>query len=216
MHDVLEDTGITRQGMQVRFGSNIANLVEGVTKIGQYKPNVSAPAPNTTSTVEGRVHRQRQAETYRKLLLATAEDMRVILIKLADRLHNMETLKFLPSEKCQRVAKETLEIYAPIAHRLGIWRIMSRLEDLAFKHLYPSEYREIAELLNQKLAEREAYCERMVKLIRHELETRNIYADIHGRTKHIYSIYQKMQQKGTPFSEIRDLIGLRGSRQNRC
>ena len=209
MHDVLEDTGITRQGMQVRFGSNIANLVEGVTKIGQYKPNVSAPAPNTTSTVEGRVHRQRQAETYRKLLLATAEDMRVILIKLADRLHNMETLKFLPSEKCQRVAKETLEIYAPIAHRLGIWRIMSRLEDLAFKHLYPSEYREIAELLNQKLAEREAYCERMVKLIRHELETRNIYADIHGRTKHIYSIYQKMQQKGTPFSEIRDLIGLR-------
>ena len=209
MHDVLEDTGVTREEMQVRFGANIANLVEGVTKIGQYKPNVSAPAPTTTNTVEGRVHRQRQAETYRKLLLATAEDMRVILIKLADRLHNMETLKFLSSEKCQRVAKETLEIYAPIAHRLGIWRIMSRLEDLAFKHLYPAEYREIAELLNQKLAEREAYCDKMIKQIRQELEKHNIFADVHGRTKHIYSIYQKMQQKGTPFSEIGDLIGLR-------
>ena len=210
MHDVLEDTGITRQEMQVRFGANIANLVEGVTKIGQYHLNVSLlPAPVATTTVEDRVHRQRQAETYRKLLLATAEDMRVILIKLADRLHNMETLKFLSSEKCQRVAKETLEIYAPIAHRLGIWRIMSRLEDLAFKHLYPGEYRRIAELLNQKLDEREAYCEKMVKQIRQELENRSIFADVHGRTKHIYSIYQKIQQKGTPFSEIRDLVGLR-------
>ena len=209
MHDVLEDTGITRQEMQVRFGANIANLVEGVTKIGQYNLNVALPAPITTTTVEDRVHRQRQAETYRKLLLATAEDMRVILIKLADRLHNMETLKFLSSEKCQRVAKETLEIYAPIAHRLGIWRIMSRLEDLAFKHLYPGEYRKIAELLNQRLDEREAYCEKMVKQIRQELEKRDIFADVHGRTKHIYSIYQKIQQKGTPFSEIRDLIGLR-------
>ena len=210
MHDVLEDTGITRQEMQVRFGANIANLVEGVTKIGQYHLNVSLlPAPVATTTVEDRVHRQRQAETYRKLLLATAEDMRVILIKLADRLHNMETLKFLSSEKCQRVAKETLEIYAPIAHRLGIWRIMSRLEDLAFKHLYPGEYRRIAELLNQKLDEREAYCEKMVTQIRRELEKRSIFADVHGRTKHIYSIYQKIQQKGTPFSEIRDLVGLR-------
>ena len=209
MHDVLEDTGITRQEMQVRFGANIANLVEGVTKIGQYKLSIASQAPDTKSTVEHRVHRKRQAETYRKLLLATAEDMRVILIKLADRLHNMETLEFLSSEKCQRVAKETLEIYAPIAHRLGLWRIMGRLEDLAFKHLYPIEYRKIADLLNQKLAEREAYCENMVKQIRHELESRNVFADIHGRTKHIYSIYQKMRQKGTPFSEIRDLIGLR-------
>ena len=209
MHDVLEDTGITRQEMQVRFGANIANLVEGVTKIGQYKPSVASQAPRTTNTVEHRVYRQRQAETYRKLLLATAEDMRVILIKLADRLHNMETLKFLSSEKCQRIAKETLEIYAPIAHRLGIWSIMSRLEDLAFKHLYPVEYRKTAELLNQKLVEREAYCEKMVNQIRGELEKRNVFADVHGRTKHIYSIYQKMQQKGTPFSEIHDLIGLR-------
>ena len=209
MHDVLEDTSVTREELQVRFGANIANLIEGVTKIGQYRPSVGSPPTRTPITVEDRVHRKRQAETYRKLLLATAEDMRVILIKLADRLHNMETLKFLTSEKCQRIAKETLEIYAPIAHRLGIWRIMSRLEDLAFKHLYPAEYRKIADLLNQKLAEREAYCDKMVKQIRQVLEKRGVYADVHGRTKHIYSIYQKMQQKGTPFSEIRDLVGLR-------
>ena len=209
MHDVLEDTGITREELQVRFGANIANLVEGVTKIGQYRPRVGAPTTSTPITVEDRVHRKRQAETYRKLLLATAEDMRVILIKLADRLHNMETLNFLTSEKCQRIAKETLEIYAPFAHWLGIWRIMSRLEDLAFKHLYPAEYRKIAELLNQKLTEREAYCDKMVKQIGKVLEERGVYADVHGRTKHIYSIYQKMQQKGTPFSEIRDLVGLR-------
>ena len=209
MHDVLEDTGITRQEMQVRFGANIANLVEGVTKIGQYKLSIASQTSDTKSTVEHRVHRKRQAETYRKLLLATAEDMRVILIKLADRLHNMETLEFLSSEKCQRVAKETLEIYAPIAHRLGLWRIMGRLEDLAFKHLYPIEYRKIADLLNQKLTEREAYCDKMVKQIREEFEKRNVFADVHGRTKHIYSIYQKIQQKGTPFSEIRDLVGLR-------
>jgi len=209
MHDVLEDTGITREEMQVRFGANIANLVEGVTKIGQYKLGIASQAPVAKNTVEQRVHRKRQAETYRKLLLATAEDMRVILIKLADRLHNMETLEFLSSEKCQRIAKETLEIYAPIAHRLGLWRIMGRLEDLAFKHLYPIEYRKIADLLNQKLTEREAYCEKMVKQIREELEKRNVFADVHGRTKHIHSIHQKIQQKGTPFSEIRDLIGLR-------
>ena len=209
MHDVLEDTSVTREELQVRFGANIANLIEGVTKIGQYRPSVGSPTTSTPITVEDRVHRKRQAETYRKLLLATAEDMRVILIKLADRLHNMETLKFLTSEKCQRIAKETLEIYAPIAHRLGIWRIMSRLEDLAFKHLYPAEYRKIADLLNQKLTEREAYCDKMVKQIRGVLEKRGVYADVHGRTKHIYSIYQKMQQKGTPFSEIRDLVGLR-------
>ncbi len=209
MHDVLEDTSVTRKEMQVGFGANIANLVEGVTKIGQYRPNVSVRPPTRIGTVEARVHRQRQAETYRKLLLATAEDIRVILIKLADRLHNMETLKFLSLEKSQRIAKETLEIYGPIAHRLGIWSIMSRLEDLAFKHLHPNEYRKIAELLNQKLVEREAYCEKMVKAIGQELEKRDVFADVHGRTKHIYSIYQKMQQKRTPFSEIRDLIGLR-------
>ena len=209
LHDVLEDTSITREELQVRFGSDIAKLIEGVTKIGQYRPSVGVPTTSTPITVEDRVHRKRQAETYQKLLLATAEDIRVILIKLADRLHNMETLEYLTSEKRQRIAKETLEVYAPIARGLGIWRIMRRLEDLAFKHLYPAEYRKIADRLDQKLTEREAYCDKMVEEIHQVLEKRGVDAHVHGRTKNIYSIYQKMQKKGTPFSEIRDLVGLR-------
>ena len=209
LHDMLEDTSITREKLQVHFGSDIAKLIEGVTKIGQYRPSVGAPTTGTPITVEDRAHRKRQAETYRKLLLATAEDIRVILIKLADRLHNMETLEYLTSEKRQRIAKETLEVYAPIARGLGIWRIMSRLEDLAFKHLYPDEYRKIADSLDQKLTEREAYCDKMVEEIRQVLEEHGVHANVYGRTKHIYSIYRKMEKKGTPFSEIRDLVGLR-------
>ncbi len=195
MHDVLEDTGITRGEMEKRFGKNIAHLVEGVTKIGRYKFSGG--------------HRKRQAETYRKLLLATAEDMRVILIKLADRLHNMETLEHLSAEQQQRISKETLEIYAPIAHRLGIWSIMGRLEDLSLKYLLPETYREIADLLNEKLDERQAYCKKMEAIIHGELKKHGISANVRGRTKHIYSIYQKMNQKGTPFKDICDLVGLR-------
>ncbi len=195
MHDVLEDTGITRDEMQQKFGDNIAYLVEGVTKIGRYKFSGG--------------HRKRQAETYRKLLLATAEDMRVILIKLADRLHNMETLDYLSTEQQQRISKETLEIYAPIAHRLGIWSMMSRLEDLSFKYLFPEAYREIADLLNEKLEERQAYCKKMEAIIQAEFKKHGIRAVVRGRTKHIYSIYQKMHQKGTPFKDICDLVGLR-------
>ena len=195
MHDVLEDTGITRDEMEIKFGNNITNLVEGVTKIGRYKFSGG--------------HRKRQAETYRKLLLATAEDMRVILIKLADRLHNMETLDYLSTEQQQRISKETLEIYAPIAHRLGIWSMMSRLEDLSFKYLFPEAYREIADLLNEKLEERQAYCKKMEAIIQAEFKKHGIRAVVRGRTKHIYSIYQKMHQKGTPFKDICDLVGLR-------
>ena len=121
----------------------------------------------------------------------------------------METLSFLSLLRQQAISKETLEVYAPIAHRLGIWRIMSRLEDLAFKHLYPAEYRDIAGLLAEKLTEREAYVDKMVATIEKELKRYGIEASVHGRTKHIYSIYQKIHQKGTPFEEIRDLIGLR-------
>lgn len=195
MHDVLEDTGIKRFELEKQFGKSIANLVEGVTKIGRYKFSGG--------------HRKRQADTYRKLLLATAEDMRVILIKLADRLHNMETLEHLSAEQQQRISKETLEIYAPIAHRLGIWSIMSRLEDLAFKYLLPETYREIADLLDEKLDERQVYCKKMEAVIQAELKKHGIPADVRGRTKHIYSIYQKMHQKGTPFKEICDLVGIR-------
>ena len=195
LHDVIEDTSVTRDELANLFGDTIAQLVQGVSKIGRYKFRGGA--------------QQRQAENYLKLLLATAEDIRVILIKLADRLHNMETLSFLSLLRQQAISKETLEVYAPIAHRLGIWRIMSRLEDLAFKHLYPAEYRDIAGLLAEKLTEREAYVDKMVATIEKELNRFGIKASVHGRTKHIYSIYQKIHQKGTPFEEIRDLIGLR-------
>ena len=195
LHDVIEDTPVTREELTSLFGETIAQLVQGVSKIGRYKFRGGA--------------QQRQAENYLKLLLATAEDIRVILIKLADRLHNMETLSYLPLHRQQAISKETLEVYAPIAHRLGIWRIMSRLEDLAFKHLYPAEYRDIADLLAEKLTEREAYVDKMVATIKRELKRFGITASVHGRTKHIYSIYQKIHQKGTPFEEIRDLIGMR-------
>lgn len=195
MHDVLEDTGIKRSELEKLFGKNIAHLVEGVTKIGRYKFSGG--------------QRKRQADTYRKLLLATAEDMRVILIKLADRLHNMETLDYLSEEQQQRISKETLEIYAPIAHRLGIWSMMSRLEDISFKYLLPEAYREIADLLNEKLDERQSYCKKMEVTIHAELKKHGISANVRGRTKHIYSIYQKMHQKGTPFKDICDLVGLR-------
>ena len=195
LHDVIEDTTVTREELESLFGETIAQLVQGVSKIGRYKFRGGA--------------QQRQAENYLKLLLATAEDIRVILIKLADRLHNMETLSFLPLPRQQAISKETLEVYAPIAHRLGIWRIMSRLEDLAFKHLYPAEYKDIAGLLSEKLTDREAYADKMVETIKSKLEQCGVEATVHGRTKHIYSIYQKIHQKGTPFEEIRDLIGLR-------
>ncbi len=195
LHDIIEDTPVTRDELSNLFGETIAQLVQGVSKIGRYKFRGGA--------------QQRQAENYLKLLLATAEDIRVILIKLADRLHNMETLSYLPLHRQQAISKETLEVYAPIAHRLGIWRIMSRLEDLAFKHLYPAEYRDIADLIAEKLTEREAYVDKMVATIEKELKRYGIEASVHGRTKHIYSIYQKIHQKGTPFEEIRDLIGLR-------
>ena len=195
MHDVLEDTGVTRLEMQEKFGENIAQLVEGVTKIGRYHFSGGK--------------RKRQADTYRKLLLATAEDMRVILIKLADRLHNMDTLEYLSEEQQQRISKETLEIYAPIAHRLGIWSIMSRLEDRSLKYLLPDTYREIADLLNEKLEERQAYCKKMEAIINAELKKYGINANVMGRTKHIYSIFQKMHVKGTPFKDICDLVGLR-------
>ena len=195
LHDVLEDTPVTREELASLFGETITKLVEGVTQIQKY------PFRGGTQ--------QRQAENYLKLLLATAEDIRVILIKLADRLHNMETLSFLAAEKRQKTAKETLEVYAPLAHRLGINQIKNRLEDLAFKYLEPDEYKKIANLLKEKLAEREKYTDELVETITQELAAAGIKAKIDGRPKHIYSIHRKIDQKSVPFEQIRDLIGLR-------
>lgn len=195
LHDVLEDTSATRDELVDQFGETITELVEGVTNISKYK-------------FKGGVQ-QRQAENYLRLLLATAKDTRVILIKLADRLHNMQTLSSLPPHKQERISKQTFEVYAPLAHRLGIARIKSRLEDLAFKFLHASEYREVADLLASKLTEREAYTKWMVDAVQKELDLMGVKARVYGRPKHIYSIYQKIHQRGVPFEQIRDLFGLR-------
>ena len=198
LHDTIEDVdGATESKLAEQFGFTIAALVQGVTNISQYPLQ---PHRRTE---------QRQAENYLKLLLATAKDVRVILIKLADRLHNMETLNFQSDSKRRQIAKETLEIYAPIAHRLGISKIKNRLEDLAFKHIWPQEYKRIARSLNQKLAAREAYTDQMVNHIGAILQQATIDAMVYGRPKNIYSIYQKINEKGTPFEEIDDLIGVR-------
>ncbi|MCZ6676217.1 MAG: bifunctional (p)ppGpp synthetase/guanosine-3',5'-bis(diphosphate) 3'-pyrophosphohydrolase [Candidatus Poribacteria bacterium] len=195
LHDVVEDTSVTRDELAYLFGETIAQLVEGVTNISKYQ-------------FKGRVQ-QRQAENYLKLLLATAKDIRVILIKLADRLHNMNTLSFLPPHKQEEIAKQTFEVYAPLAHRLGIARIRSRLEDLSFKYLYPTEYKQMASLLSERLAEREAYTKRIVHAIQRELNGYGIEAQVDGRSKHIHSIYRKIHEKGTPFEEIFDLTAAR-------
>ncbi|MBD69560.1 (p)ppGpp synthetase [Candidatus Poribacteria bacterium] len=196
LHDTIEDNEeITRDKLAWRFGETVADLVEGVSKISQYH-------------FRGGV-RQRQAESYLKLLLATAQDVRVILIKLADRLHNMETLSFQPESRQREIAKETFEVYAPMAQRLGIARLKSRLEDLSFKHTNPEEYKLIANLLNQKLVKREDYANQMAEEIRSTLRKSEVAAEVYGRPKSIYSIHQKMKEKGAAFEEIFDLMGLR-------
>ena len=196
LHDTIEDNEeVTRDRLAWQFGETVADLVEGVSKISRYH-------------FKGGV-RQRQAESYLKLLLATAQDIRVILIKLADRLHNMETLSFQPESRQREIAKETFEVYAPMAQRLGISRLKSRLEDLAFKHTNPEEYQLIAKLLNQKLVKREDYANQMAEEIENTLRKAEVEAEVYGRPKNIYSIHQKMKEKGTAFEEIFDLMGLR-------
>ena len=195
LHDVLEDTLTTSDELRSLFGSEITRLVEGLTKI-------------TAFQFRGKSE-QRQVENYRKMLLAMAGDVRVILIKLADRLHNMRTLQYLPEHKQRETAQETLDIHAPLAHRLGIARIKSELEDLSFRHLEKEAYYEIARMVNEKRTEREAYTERIADLIADVLSAEGITAEVFGRPKHLYSIYEKIHKKGTPFNNIYDLIAFR-------
>ena len=195
LHDVLEDTLTTSDELRSLFGSEIARLVEGLTKI-------------TALQFRGKSE-QRQVENYRKMLLAMAGDVRVILIKLADRLHNMRTLQYIPENKQCETAQETLDIYAPLAHRLGIARIKSELEDLSFKHLEKEAYYEMARMVNEKQTEREAYTERIATLITDVLSAERITTKVFGRPKHLYSIYEKIHKKGTPFNNIYDLIAFR-------
>src|SRR5919204_427876 len=194
LHDVPEDTAKTVEDIRRDFGEEIGRLVDGVTKL---------------SRLSGQSRDQHQAENIRKMLLAMADDLRVVIIKLCDRLHNMRTLGALPPEKQQRIARQTMEIYAPLAHRLGIWQIKWELEDLAFKYLEPEQYREIAEQLAARRQVRERYINEAMKTLAQELEKAGIRADISGRAKHLWSIAQKMRRKGIGFDEVYDVLAIR-------
>jgi GTP diphosphokinase / guanosine-3',5'-bis(diphosphate) 3'-diphosphatase len=194
LHDTVEDTTASLDQIRAEFGEEIAQLVDGVTKL-------------TGMSFESRD--ERQAENYRKMMVAMATDVRVILIKLADRLHNMRTLGALPKQKQQQKSHETLEIYAPLAHRLGIHAIKWELEDLAFATLHPRKYAEIKQLVAQQRDERESYVSDAGVFLAEELEQVGIEAEISGRAKHFYSIYTKMAKKGREFNEIFDLTAMR-------
>jgi guanosine-3',5'-bis(diphosphate) 3'-pyrophosphohydrolase len=195
LHDVPEDTDYTLADIEKRFGREVTRLVDGVTKLSKF---------GSARTME-----EQQAENIRKMFMAMAEDVRVVVIKLADRLHNMRTLQYLPPDKQVRIARQTMEIYAPLAHRLGIWQIKWELEDLSFKYLEPETYRKLAELLADRRKAREAFINKSIAILRKELAKVGIEAEINGRPKHLYSIYKKMERKGAEFSEIYDLHAIR-------
>ena len=194
LHDTVEDTEGTRDDLQTQFGPTVARLVDGVTKLGK---------------IHVRTAEQHQAENIRKMLVAMAEDVRVVLIKLADRLHNMRTVTAHTTERRLRISRETLDIYAPLAHRLGIWQFKWELEDLAFAQLEPDSYRAMEEHVSRKRGERENFVRDITEILGREFERFELAAEINGRPKHLYSIWQKMQRNQKDFDDIYDLIALR-------
>ena len=221
LHDTVEDTKVTLEDIRREFGDEITRLVDGVTKLthlprvsrgDQHYSEIEEYGLNNTETPEpGDDSRRRllAQETLRKTFLAMGEDIRVVLIKLADRLHNMRTLWYMPEHKRKRIAQETLDIFAPLANRLGIWQIKWELEDLAFRYVDPEKYKEIADMLSQRRADRQKQIEEIIDRLNTTLETAGIHAEITGRPKHIYSIYRKMQEKSRTFDMLMDLRGVR-------
>lgn len=195
LHDVVEDTDITVEQIEAKFGTQVSQLVEGVTKLSKF---------NFSSKTE------RQAENFRRMFLAMAKDIRVIVVKLADRLHNMRTLEHLPAEKQRSIALETQEIFAPLANRLGIWRFKWELEDLCFKYLEPESYRKTQALVAERRSDRETRLEKVLEILRFRLKDAGINVwELKGRPKHLYGIYYKMEKQNKEFSEIYDLAGVR-------
>ena len=202
LHDIPEDCGVSLDEIETNFGPEVTKLVDGVTKLEKL-----------TSRVEGRGEKSRlRAENLCKMLVATAEDLRVVFIKLADRLHNMRTLGALPPQRRRAIAQETLEVYAPLAHRLGIWDLKWQLEDLSFRYLEPQQYRRLIRLVSEKRAQRESFITQVGQTLRQELDKTGVEAEVFGRPKHIYSICQKMTryaEQGKNFGDIHDLLALR-------
>jgi guanosine-3',5'-bis(diphosphate) 3'-pyrophosphohydrolase len=208
LHDVMEDCGISFAELESEFGNEVAKLVDGVTKLKR----LDMITENSAMMKQIAAPEATRAASLRKMLVAMAEDVRVVLIKLSDRLHNMQTLQHLPVPKQQRISRETLDIYSPLAHRLGMSDMKWQLEDQAFRYLMPRQYKSISRLVNRKRAEREIYTEAAVKAIKGPLEKAGINADVDGRVKHLYSTYNKLQRyerMGRQFDEIYDLIAIR-------
>jgi GTP pyrophosphokinase len=201
LHDVPEDCGVPIIDIETRFGSEVAKLVDGATRLGKI-----------SWAGEDIARRESQAKNLRKMLVAMAEDIRVVFIKLADRLHNMQTLHVMPPQKQHRIAQETMEIYAPLAHRLGIWELKWQLEDLAFRYLEPEKYKQIAKLIASRRVQRENFITQVIQTLKEEFEKVGLKAEISGRPKHIFSIYQKIEKYetvGKHFDDIHDLLALR-------
>lgn len=201
LHDIPENCGLPISEIEAKFGAEVSKLVDGTTKLGKVSLSTSRVAA-----------REVQAENLRKMLVAMAEDLRVVFIKLADRLHNMRTLDALSPEKQHDIAQETLEIYAPLAHRLGIWELKWQLEDLAFRYLEPERYRQIAKLVATRRSQREKFIAQVIEILRREFDRVGLKVEMSGRPKHIYSIYQKMErysELGKHFDDIHDLLALR-------
>ena len=194
LHDTVEDTLTTLEEVEQQFGTEVAGLVDGVTKISQ---------------IHFTTREERQAENFRKMILAMGRDIRVVLVKLADRTHNMRTLSYLSPNKRREIAAETLDIYAPLAHRLGIYWLKSELEDNALRYLHPEVYRQLKRNIAKKKTERAAYIDEVLSILQAKLDHARIAADVHGRPKHFYSIYQKMESQNLLFDQIYDLVAFR-------
>src|SRR5690349_12025963 len=194
LHDVTEDTAVTKTEISRNFGKPVAELVDGVSKLDR---------------IEFETQEKAQAENFRKMLLAMARDVRVILIKLADRLHNMRTLDAVEPVKRRRIARETLEIYAPIANRLGLNSIYQELEDLSFQHLYPARYRVLAKAVKSARGNRREVVGKVMEAIKRKLKDSKVEVQVHGREKHLYSIYRKMREKHLTFAQVTDVFAFR-------
>ena len=206
LHDVIEDCNVTFDDIERRFGREVAKMVDGVTKLTRMDYRLPGTETNGINPLDD--PDKLYAESLRKMLVAMAEDIRVVLIKLADRLHNMKTLDALPPAKRKSIAQETLDIYSPLAHRLGIWEIKWQLDDLAFRHLNEDRYREISRMLATRRAEREEYVEQVCDRLRQVLEQAELKGEVNGRPKGIYSIYNKMQKYAAQGDELRDILDL--------